>query len=65
MVMKNVKKKIQRIPYLFLLMLFSCLTASAQQGITVKGTVVDDNGETIIGASVVFSSRHSDDTSGK
>ena len=42
MVMKNVKKKIQRIPYLFLLMLFSCLTASAQQGITVKGTVVDD-----------------------
>lgn len=50
MVMKNVKKKIQRIPYLFLLMLFSCLTASAQQGITVKGTVVDDNGETIIGA---------------
>ena len=36
MVMKNVKKKIQRIPYLFLLMLFSCLTASAQQGITVN-----------------------------
>ena len=59
MVMKNVKKKIQRIPYLFLLMLFSCLTASAQQGITVKGTVVDDNGETIIGASVVVKGNNS------
>ena len=57
--MKNVKKKIQRIPYLFLLMLFSCLTASAQQGITVKGTVVDDNGETIIGASVVVKGNNS------
>ena len=59
MVMKNVKKKIQRIPYLFLLMLFSCLTASAQQGITVKGTVLDDNGETIIGASVVVKGNNS------
>ena len=59
MVMQNVKKKIQRIPYLFLLMLFSCLTASAQQGITVKGTVVDDNGETIIGASVVVKGNNS------
>lgn len=47
--MKNVKKKIQRIPYLFLLMLFSCLTASAQQGITVKGTVRGRQCETIIG----------------
>ncbi len=51
--MKNVKKKIQRIPFLFLLMLFSCLTAWAQQRVTVKGTVADDGGEAIIGASVV------------
>ena len=36
MVMKNVTKKIQKIPYLFLLMLFSFVTASAQKG---------DNGE--------------------
>lgn len=53
MVMKNVTKKIQKIPYLFLLMLFSFVTASAQKGITVRGTVLDSNGETIIGASVV------------
>ena len=49
MVMKNVTKKIQKIPYLFLLMLFSFVTASAQKGITVRGTVPDSNGETIIG----------------
>lgn len=36
MVMKNVTKKIQKIPYLFLLMLFSFVTASAQKGITVR-----------------------------
>lgn len=54
MVMKNVTKKIQKIPYLFLLMLFSFVTASAQKGITVRGTVLDSNGETIIGASVVL-----------
>lgn len=59
MVMKNVTKKIQKIPYLFLFMLFSCLTASAQKGITVRGTVFDSNGETIIGASVVLKSNNS------
>lgn len=59
MVMKNVTKKIQKIPYLFLLMLFSCLTASAQKGVTVKGTVFDSNGETIIGASVVLKGNNS------
>lgn len=53
MVMKNVRFSIQKIPYLFLLMLFSCVTAMAQQGITVKGTVFDSTGETVIGASVV------------
>ena len=39
MVMKNVVKN-QKIPYLFLLMLFCCLMASAQSGITVRGTVL-------------------------
>ena len=37
-----------------LLMLMLALTASAQQGIQVSGTVVDDNGEPVIGASVIL-----------
>ena len=57
--MKNVTKKNQKIPYLFLLMLFSCLMASAQSGITVRGTVFDNNGETVIGASVVLKGNNS------
>lgn len=59
MVMKNVTKKIQKIPYLILVMLLCCLTVSAQKGVTVKGVVVDGNGETIIGASVVLKSNSS------
>lgn len=59
MVMKNVTKKIQKIPYLFLLMLFSCLTTLAQDRITVKGVVVDGKGETVIGASVVVKGNNS------
>lgn len=57
--MKNATKKIKKIPYLFLLMLFSCLTALAQNGITVRGTVFDSNGETVIGASVVLKGNNS------
>ena len=52
MVMKNVKLQIQKIPCLVLFMLLGCLTAYAQSGITVRGTVVDSKGEVIIGASV-------------
>ena len=59
MVMKNATKKIKKIPYLFLLMLFSCLTVLAQNGITVRGTVFDSNGETVIGASVVLKGNNS------
>ena len=59
MVMKNVTKQIQKIPYLILLLLLSCLPTLAQNGVTVKGTVVDDNGETIIGASVVVKGNNS------
>ena len=51
--MENVKKQFQKILYLFLLMLLSGLTVSAQRGITVRGTVEDGNGEPVIGASVV------------
>ena len=40
-------------------MLFSFVTASAQKGITVRGTVLDSNGETIIGASVVLKGNNS------
>lgn len=57
--MKNATKKNQKIPYLFLLMLFSCLTVLAQNGITVRGTVFDSNGETVIGASVVLKGNNS------
>lgn len=51
--MKNVRKQFRKIPCLFLLMLFSCLTALAQRGVTVRGTVEDSNGEPVIGASIV------------
>lgn len=59
MVMKNVTKKIQKIPYLFLLLLLSCLPTLAQNGVTVKGTVLDGTGETIIGASIVLKGNNS------
>lgn len=59
MVMELRVKKNQKIPYLFLLMLFCCLMASAQSGITVRGTVFDNNGETVIGASVVLKGNNS------
>lgn len=50
--MKDVKDKIRKIPFLMMLMLLSCLQLYAQKGVTVKGTVLDSNGESIIGASV-------------
>ncbi|EKU91284.1 SusC/RagA family TonB-linked outer membrane protein [Bacteroides oleiciplenus] len=53
MVMKNVTKKNQKLPYLLLLLLLSCLPTLAQNGVTVKGTVLDGTGETVIGASIV------------
>ncbi|WP_300910347.1 TonB-dependent receptor [uncultured Bacteroides sp.] len=59
MVMKNVTKTIKKIPYLFLLMLLSCLPTLAQNGVTVKGTVYDANGETVIGASIVLKGNNS------
>ncbi len=56
--MKDVKQELRKIPYLFLLMLFSCLNLQAQ-GLQVRGVVVDSNGESIIGASVVLKGNNS------
>lgn len=53
MVMKNVKKQFLKIPYLLVLLLLTCFTeAFAQHGFSTGGTVVDSNGETIIGATI-------------
>lgn len=52
MVMKNVIKKIQKIPYLFMLMLFTSISASAQ--IQVKGTIVSArDSEPMVGVAVL------------
>jgi TonB-linked SusC/RagA family outer membrane protein len=50
--MKNVKKRFRKIPCLFLFMLLGYLTAYAQNNITVKGMVVDEQGDAVIGANV-------------
>ena len=47
------KRNIRKIPFLFLLMLVSWLPAWAQQGVPVEGVILDGNGETVIGASIV------------
>lgn len=57
--MENVSNKLKRFPCLFLLVLLGCLTAWAQQTRTVRGVVLDDNGETIIGASIVVKGNNS------
>jgi hypothetical protein len=46
-------KQIHQFIALFLMLLLSTMSVWAQKGITVKGIVVDSNGEEIIGASVV------------
>ena len=51
-------KQIRTSPSLILLMLFCCMNAMAQ-GLSVKGVVVDSNGEPVIGASVVLKSNTS------
>lgn len=57
--MKNVKKQFRTIPYLLLCMLLSCVTVHAQNTITVKGSVVDSKGETIIGVNVTLKGNNS------
>lgn len=50
--MKNVVKKNQKIPFLFMLMLLACMSASAQ--FQVKGTVVSANdSEPMIGVTIL------------
>ena len=50
--MKTVLKTNQKIPLLFLLMLFNCMLVMAQGGMAIKGVVVDYNDEPITGATV-------------
>ena len=45
-------QRLRRMTVLLLTMMF-CVTMWAQNGIAIKGTVVDSNGEALIGASVV------------
>lgn len=52
--MENVKKQLQKIPYLILCLLLTCVTAYAQDRIKVTGSVIDSKGETIIGANVTL-----------
>ncbi len=57
--MKNLKQLIrQTIPAILMLFAFST-TLHAQEGITVKGTVVDSNGEPLIGATVAVKGKPS------
>lgn len=58
MVMKNVTKKNQWISCLLFLLLFSCLPMLAQNHVSVRGTIVDSNGEPIIGATIVLKSNN-------
>ena len=51
--MKNFEFKIWKIPFILFLMMFTWQSANAQ-GMKVEGVVLDGNGETVIGASVVL-----------
>ena len=51
--MKQCNKTNRKIPSLILLMLFCCITASAQQ-FAARGVVVDGNGVPVIGAAVTL-----------
>ena len=55
--MKNVVKRNQKIPFLFMLMLLACMSASAQ--FQVKGTVVSANdSEPMIGVTILENGTH-------
>lgn len=54
MVMENVKRQFRKIPYLLLYLLLCCVSGYAQNKVTVRGIVVDNKGETIIGANVTL-----------
>ena len=50
--MKNAVKKVQRFSFFLLCMLLYGLAINAQNGIVVKGIVVDENDEPVIGANI-------------
>jgi len=50
--MKNAKNILPKMSCLLILILCSCLVVSAQNRLVVQGTVLDDKGEPIIGASI-------------
>lgn len=54
-----INRQFKKFPILFLWMLLCCLTVTAQNGTTVRGIIVDGNGEAIIGASVILKSNSS------
>ena len=51
--MKIVKLRIQKIPVIILMAIFSCISAYAAPEIIVNGVVVDDLNEPIIGATII------------
>ena len=53
------KQFMKRTVSVLLMLMMLTLTVSAQQGIIAKGTVVDENGEPIIGASVLLKGKSS------
>ncbi len=57
--MKNAVKLIQRIPFLVLCMLFYSLTITAQNRVLIKGTVLDENNDPIIGANIMLKGNNS------
>ncbi len=52
--MKNVKKQFQKIPYLFLCIWLYSLAITAQNGISVRGIVLDEDNEPVIGANITL-----------
>lgn len=57
--MKNAVKQIQRVSFLVLCLLFYSLAINAQQGIVIRGTVVDENDEPVIGANITLKENQS------
>ena len=51
--MKNLKQLIRQTVSAILMLMAFCTTMQAQNGVTVSGTVSDEAGEPLIGASVI------------
>lgn len=57
--MENVKEQIQKKLCLFLLLLFNCVILWAQNELTIKGVVIDENSEPITGATITVKGNNS------